>query len=63
VGGRTLTVDLKISQNENETDRFDLGGQWVTGYNIFIFSQKRFFALSTNLVHKKISQHYSMNYN
>ncbi len=30
VGGRTLTVDLKSSQNEDETDRFDLGGQWVT---------------------------------
>jgi hypothetical protein len=63
VGGRTLTADLKISQNENETDRFDLGGQWVTGYNIFIFPEKRFFSLSINLVRKKISPHYSMNYN
>ncbi|CAF1341491.1 unnamed protein product [Adineta ricciae] len=30
VGGRTLTVDLKSSHEENVTDRFDLGGQWVT---------------------------------
>ena len=30
VGGRTLTVDLKSSQTESKTDRFDLGGQWVT---------------------------------
>jgi len=36
VGGRTLTVDLKTSHDENETDRFDLGGQWVTEYNILI---------------------------
>lgn len=30
VGGRTYTVDLKSSQAEDQTDRFDLGGQWVT---------------------------------
>ncbi|CAF3959894.1 unnamed protein product [Rotaria sp. Silwood1] len=30
VGGRTLTADLKTSHDGNETDRFDLGGQWVT---------------------------------
>ncbi|CAF3205954.1 unnamed protein product [Rotaria sp. Silwood2] len=30
VGGRTLTSDLKISRTGDETDRFDLGGQWVT---------------------------------
>ncbi|CAF4545478.1 unnamed protein product [Rotaria socialis] len=30
VGGRTLTADLKTSRDGNETDRFDLGGQWVT---------------------------------
>ena len=30
VGGRTLTVDLKKNQDGSETDRFDLGGQWVT---------------------------------
>jgi len=30
VGGRTLTVDLKTNQDGSETDRFDLGGQWVT---------------------------------
>ncbi len=38
VGGRTLTVDLKTSKNENETDRFDLGGQWVTEYDRIYFS-------------------------
>ncbi|CAF4378948.1 unnamed protein product, partial [Adineta steineri] len=38
VGGRTLTVDLQTSLNENEseTDRFDLGGQWVTDTQVNI---------------------------
>ncbi|CAF1073357.1 unnamed protein product [Rotaria sordida] len=30
VGGRTLTSDIITSHDGNETDRFDLGGQWVT---------------------------------
>ncbi|CAF0875894.1 unnamed protein product [Rotaria sp. Silwood1] len=30
VGGRTLTAALKICHDGNETDQFDLGGQWVT---------------------------------
>ena len=30
VGGRTLTVDMMKTRNADETDRFDLGGQWVT---------------------------------
>ncbi|CAF4928496.1 unnamed protein product [Rotaria sp. Silwood1] len=29
VGGRTLAADLKTSHDGNETDRFDLGGQWL----------------------------------
>jgi hypothetical protein len=52
VGGRTLTVDLKSSQNENETDRFDLGGQWVTESDrMSFFFLKNIFDLLI-LVHK-----------